>query len=159
MYISSLVGHKIRRRASARVHSITPLSETIFSGGSLRSASLGHLWAVVGAECRRGSLSHGMIQLSGTCQPPYVSLYSLTVGQGPLQSCRIWRRSPGSPGKPSPLVTSKTAAGAAGDPETGATGDSDKLKGESGLPAGLSAGQLYLVAVAALWGSYAPALR
>ena len=44
------------------------------------------------------------------------------------------------------------------DPESGSAGKPVELKGDSSV-LGLSSGQLYLVAVAALWGSYAPALR
>ncbi|CAL5219340.1 g1154 [Coccomyxa viridis] len=75
-----------------------------------------------------------------------------------MQKRQLFARSAGSPGKAPPGATSQTEDCAAEDPERGTAGDAEELKADSGL-AGLSTGQLYLVAVAALWGSYAPALR
>ena len=57
-----------------------------------------------------------------------------------------------------PVLQSPKEDCAAEDPERGTTDDAEELKADSGM-AGLSTGQLYLAAVAALWGSYAPALR
>lgn len=91
--------------------------------------------------------------------PPLLSPYILI---GRLQVCyehKILCRSAGNASEPSSGVTSQAQDRATDDPETGGAEAPAKVIGDSNLLFDLSSGQLYLMAVAALWGSYAPALR
>ena len=74
-----------------------------------------------------------------------------------LSNCR-------SPGKADGDISSDTENSGTHDLENGDLQDASrdtsvKARSDSNSTVDLSAGQLYLIAVAALWGSYAPALR